>query len=66
MIRELIGMTYKSIDIEHPVSMSMSEVLFKAAHWASENEVHGLLTGIHTGIHPDDDKKFITNLVWAI
>lgn len=65
-IRELHGMSYKSIELEHPVSTPMPEVLnWLAAHLADTDE-HGLLTAVTTQNHPDDDDKFLTTLVWAI
>lgn len=64
-IRELSGMNYKSIEFDHPVGEPMDEVLRELADWLSDNADGGILTSITTGIHPEDDSRFLTNLIWA-
>lgn len=64
-IRELTGMTYKSVEIDHHVSMPMDEVLHRLAEWISDNIDGGILTSITTGIHPESEERFLTHLVWS-
>lgn len=65
-IRRLDGMRYASVEIEHDIRVPMSSVLRQLADWCEKNREHGLLTGIYTQSHPDDEKKFLTNMVWSI
>lgn len=65
-IRSLSGMQYASVEIEHSVLTPMSEVLYALADYLSNHADTGLLTGIFTQSHPEEEDKFLTNLVWAI
>ncbi len=65
-VRKLSGMQYESVEVEHPVSTPMSEILYVLANHLANNDDHGILTGLYTQSHPDDDSLFLTNLVWAI
>lgn len=65
-IRRLSGMQYASVEIEHLVSTPMAEVLYALAEYLTDNDETGLLTGIYTQSHPDQEDKFLTQLVWAI
>lgn len=64
-IRELTGMTYKSIELDHHVSTPVDEVLRTLANWLSDNTDGGILTSITTGIHPESEERFLTHLVWS-
>lgn len=64
-IRELTGMNYKSIEFDHHVSTPIEEVLRSLADWLSDNTDGGLLVSIYTGLHPESDERFLTQLVWS-
>lgn len=65
MVRELTGMTYKSVELDHPVRLTMDEVLRTLADWISDNVDGGVLTSVTTGIHPEYEDRFLTHLVWS-
>lgn len=64
-IRELYGMEYKSIELDHPVRQPMSSVLRDLADYLERNDIRGYVINLTTQSHPDDDDRFLTSLVWA-
>lgn len=65
-VRELHGMNYSSIELTHPVTLTMPEVLFKLANWLEENDIHdGIITGLTTQSSLDDDDEFKTTFIYA-
>lgn len=64
-IRHLSGMSYKAIEMEHEVRVPMSAVLRQFADYLERNNIQGLLTGVDTNSHPDDEDLFLTTLLWA-
>lgn len=65
-IRNLHGMTYRSIEVSHDVIEPVHKVLRMIAHYLEVEGVnHGLLTSITTASDPYDEDRFLTTLVWA-
>lgn len=64
-VRELSGMSYKGIELDHPVRMPMDEVLRTLADWVSDNTDGGIISSLVTEIHPESDDRFLTHLVWS-
>lgn len=67
MVRDLFGMTYKSVELEHDVIWSMDRILRELAYYFDSTELrHGTITSLTTQSHPDDEDKFLTTLVWSL
>ena len=64
-IRPLFGMSYSSIELEHPVGTDLSDLLVIFANYLRENGGSGIPVSISTTIHPTDDDLFLTTLVWS-
>lgn len=64
-LRELYGMSYKSIEIDHDIRVPMSEVLAEFAHYTRVNSIQGYPTSLSTQSHPDDEDRFLTTLVYV-
>lgn len=65
-VRDLYGMTYKAIELEHDVSCSMSDVLEEFAHLIRTRRINGYIEQIHTASHPDDESMFLTTLIYVL
>lgn len=65
-IRELSGMTYRSVELEHTIDTSPADVLRSIALWLEDNDSdYGILVDINTQCSPFNDDTFLTTLVWA-
>lgn len=66
MFIDLFGMTYKAIELEHPVEWSISKVLKSFSRYLKESNIDGTISSISTGAHPDDEALFLTVLVYSV
>lgn len=64
-IRELFGMDYKAVELEHDITDDFAEIFRQLADWANDNGVVGVISSLHTESHPDKEDRFISVLVWA-
>lgn len=64
--RDLYGQSLKQYEFDYPASLPVHKVLKKIANYLKDAQVEGVIDGLHTQVHPDNEDRLLTYITLSI